>query len=42
MKGFAGSKIKDFVDDNFKSEESGEKFSKRVESTVVKGEITHF
>ena len=33
------SKLKEFTDDNFKFDENGEKFSKRVENTVGKGEI---
>ena len=30
---------RDFADDNFKFDENGKKFSKRVENTVGKGEI---
>ena len=33
------SKLKEFADDNFKFDENGAKFSKRVENTVGKGEI---
>ena len=33
------SKLKEFADDNFKFDENGRKFSKRVESTMRKGEI---
>ena len=33
------SKLKEFADDNFKFDENGRKFSKRVENTVGKGEI---
>ena len=33
------SKLKVLVDENFKIEESGREFSKRVENIVVKGEI---
>ena len=33
------SKFKEFADDNFKFDEYGRKFSKRVENTVGKGEI---
>ena len=33
------SKLKEFVDDNFKFDVNGRKLSKRVENTVVKGEI---
>ena len=32
-------KLKEFADDNFKFDENGRKFSKRVENTVGKGEI---
>ena len=33
------SKLKEFADDNFKFDENGRKFHKRVENTVGKGEI---
>ena len=33
------SKLKEFVDDNFKFDENGRKLSKWVENTVGKGEI---
>ena len=33
------SKLKEFVDDNFKFDENGTNFSTRVENTVGKGEI---
>ena len=33
------SKLKEFADDNFKLDDNGRKFSKRVENTVGKGEI---
>ena len=33
------SKLKEFVDDNFKFDECGGKFSKRVENTVGKGGV---
>ena len=33
------SKLKEFADDNFKFDENGRKFCKRVENTVGKGEI---
>ena len=36
------SKLKEFADDNFKFEENGRKFSKRVENTVGKGEIARY
>ena len=35
-------KLKDFADDNFKFDENGRKFSKRVENTVGKGEIARY
>ena len=33
------SKVKEFANENFKFDENGRKFSKRVDKTVVKGEI---
>ena len=36
------SKLKDFADDNFKSDENGRKLSKQVEKTVGKGEIARY
>ena len=33
------SKLKEFADDNFEFDENGRKLSKRVESTVGRGEI---
>ena len=36
------SKLKEFADDNLKFEESGRKFSKRVENSVGKGEIARY
>ena len=36
------SKLKDYADDNFNFDENGSKFSKRVESTVGKGEIARY
>ena len=36
------SKLKEFADDIFRFDESGRKFSKRVERTVGKGEIAHY
>ena len=36
------SKQKDFADDNFRFDEDGRKFSKRVENTVGKGEIARY
>ena len=38
-KNLDSSILKEFADDNFKFDENGRKFSKRVENTVVKGEI---
>ena len=35
-------KRKEFADDNFKFDENGRKFYKRVENTVGKGEIAHY
>ena len=35
-------KLKGFADDNFKFDENGVKFSKRVENTVVEGEIAWY
>ena len=35
------SKLKEFTDDNFQFNENGGMFSKRVENTVGKGEISH-
>ena len=34
-------KLKDFADNNFKFDENGRNFSKRVENTDGKGEIAH-
>ena len=34
--------LKDFADDNFKFDQHGRKFSKRVEKIVGKGEIAHY
>ena len=36
------SELKEFADDNFKFDEIGRKFSKRVENTVGKGEIARY
>ena len=36
------SKLKEFADNNFKSDENGRKFSKREEKTVGKGEIARY
>ena len=36
------SKLKESVDDNFKVDENGRKFSKWIESTVGKGEIARY
>ena len=35
-------KLKEFADDNFKSDENGRKFPKRVENTGGKREIAHY
>ena len=35
-------KLKVFVDDNFRVDENGRKFSKQAENTVAKGEIARF
>ena len=35
-------KLKEFADDNFKSDGSGRMISKRVENTVGKGENAHY
>ena len=34
--------MKELADDNFKFDENGRKFSKRVENIVGKGEIAHY
>ena len=36
------SKLKEFVDDNFKFDENCRKFSKRVENSEGNGEIAHY
>ena len=36
------SKLKEFADDNFKSDENGRRFAKRVENTVGKGRYKQF
>ena len=36
------SKLKEFADDNFKMDENGRKFPKRLENTVGKGEIARY
>ena len=35
-------KRREFADDNFRSDENGRKFSRRVENTVGKGEIARY
>ena len=35
-------KLKEFADDDFKFDENGRKFFKRVENTVGKGEIARY
>ena len=39
---FYPSKLKEFADDNFKVDENGRMFYKRVEDTVGKGEIARY
>ena len=39
---FPNDKLKQFADDNFKFDENGRKFSKRVENTAGKGEIARY
>ena len=39
---FRHFKLKEFADNNFKFDENGRKFSKRVENTVGKGEIGRY
>ena len=36
------SKLKEVADDNFRFDENGREFSKRVENTVGKGEIVRY
>ena len=36
------SKLKEFADDNFKCDENGAEFSKRLENTLGKGEIARY
>ena len=36
------SNLKEFADDNFKSDRNSRKFSKRVENTLEKGEIARY
>ena len=36
------SKLREFADDNFKLDENGRQFSKRVENTAGKGEIARY
>ena len=36
------SKVKQFADDNFKFDENGRKFSKRVENKLGNGEIARY
>ena len=36
------SKLKEFTDDNFKFDENGREFLKRLENTVGKGEIARY
>ena len=39
---FDSSKLKEFADDNFRFNENGTKFFKRVENNVEKGEIAFY
>ena len=39
---FDASKLKGLADDNFKIDENGGKYFKRVENAVGKGEIAHY
>ena len=39
---FYSSKLKKFEDDNFKFDENGKKFSKRLKNTMGKGEIARY
>ena len=39
---FYSSKLKEFADDNFKTDENGKKLSKWIENTVGKGEIAYY
>ena len=39
---FCRSKLKEFADDNLKFDESGKRFSTRVENNVGKGEIARY
>ena len=41
MTNLDSSKLKEFADDNFRFDENGIQFSKRVGNTVGKGEIAH-
>ena len=41
-KNLEGSKLKEFADDNCKSDENGRTFFKHVENTVGKGEIARY
>ena len=36
------TKLKEFADDNFKSDENGRKFFKQLENTVGKGDIARY
>ena len=39
---FNSFELGELADDNFKFDETGRQFSKRVENTVEKGEIAHY
>ena len=42
MTNFGLFQAKEFADNNFEFDENGRKISKRVENSVVKGEIAHY
>ena len=42
MTNLESSKLNEFADDNFKFDENGRKFSKRVENIVGKAEIARY
>ena len=42
MTNFDSSKLKEFADNSFKSDENGRKFYKKVENTVGKGKIARY
>ena len=42
FKPFQNNKMKEFADNNSKSDDNGRKFSRWVENTMGKGEIAHY